>query len=187
MSLQPVEATLIAASVSAVVSTFAVIVTHLLTRKRDRMHRIWDRRADAYVEVVRSARTMATGRRDVLREKELPSGSLDSGSDQRTMLLTEARLDLFGTEEVKALHQVRLECFKSYVIALIEWRDMSIIPNAQKEPAGQRDIARKWAMVERRIAEFDAADDALVEAIRRETRFRKPKRQGWSRLAFWRD
>jgi hypothetical protein len=175
MPLQPVEATLIAASVGAVASTSAVIVTHLLTRRRDRTHRIWDRRADAYVEVVRSARTMASGRREVLRTREMPTGSLDPGSDQRTLLLTEAQLDLFGSPEVKRLHRERLECFKNYVKALRAWRDIKSLP-----PEEGHNLEDDWKLVEWAVKEWDRADDTLVEAVREEARFRRSGRR-WPR------
>ncbi|MFD6436199.1 hypothetical protein [Streptomyces venezuelae] len=176
MPLQPVEATLIAASVGAIASTSAVVVTHLLTRRRDRTHRIWDRRADAYVEVIRSARTLASGRREVLRTRQLPTGSLDPGSDQRTLLLTEAQLDLFGSEEVKRLHQERLECFRKYVNALRVWRDIKSLP-----PTEGHNLEEEWKLVEWTVKEWDRADDALVEAVRQEARFRRSGRRWFSR------
>ncbi|MET7828511.1 hypothetical protein ABZT23_28005 [Streptomyces sp. NPDC005386] len=185
MALQPVEATLIAASVGAVASTCAVLLTHLLARGRDRRHKVWDRRMDTYAEVIRSRRAMSRTRRDVLREKTFPDGPLDPDHEGKAFGLTEAQLEMFGSPEVIKLGDESFDALKGWMVALLEWRDLKML--APLDDDLRLKAEAKWAEFEKRAEIATAADEKLNEAIKREAKFRRSKREGWARLAFWRD
>jgi len=185
MALEPVEATLIAAPVGAVASTSAVLLTYLFARGRDRRHKVWDRRMDTYAEVIRSRRAMSRTRRDILREKTFPEGPLDPGYEGKEFGLTEAQLEMFCSSNVIKLGVESFEALKGWMVALLEWRDLKGL-SAFDESLKLKAEA-KWAEFEKRAEIATAADDALNEAIKREAQFRRSKREGLARLAFWRD
>ncbi|MFE3862073.1 hypothetical protein ACFXPT_16765 [Streptomyces goshikiensis] len=174
MPLQPVHATLLVGSVSAVVSVAAVVATHLLARGRERRHKTWDRRMDTYAEVLRSRESIARTRRDVLRDKKVFEETLDPDHDMKTWGLTEARLRMFGSAEIKKLSQESFETIKAWTLALIDWDRQTQI--ASIVPDGQAEADAKWAEVERLAEVVTAADTKLTDAILREAEFEKAKK-----------
>lgn len=185
MSLQPVQATLIAASVGALASTAAVLITHALTRGRERRHKTWDRRMETYAEVMRARTAMARTRRDVLREKKFPQGTLDPAHERKAFGLAEAQLAMFGSDEVIKLSDESFDALKGWMVALLEWRDLTELAPLGEELRLKAEA--KWAEFEKRVEIAARADDVLVEAIKREAKFRRSERERWARLAFWRD
>ncbi|MFI5640310.1 hypothetical protein ACIA8H_23285 [Streptomyces goshikiensis] len=174
MPLQPVHATLLVGSVSAVVSVAAVVATHLLARGRERRHKIWDRRMDTYAEVIRSRRAMARTRRDVLKEKRFPTGPLDPGYETKSFGLTEAQLEMFGSPEVIKLGDDSFKAFKGWMVALLEWRDLTNL--AEADPNLRPRVATKWAEFEERAKHAGEIDDLLNQAIKREAKFKKAEK-----------
>ncbi|MFF3710429.1 hypothetical protein [Streptomyces phaeochromogenes] len=172
MALQPWEATLIAASVTSVVSTAAVVVTHLLTRKRDRNHRVWDRQMDVYAEAMRLRRSLAATRRDVLSDKTFPTGALDPDYQAKEFWLSQAQLEMFGSPEVRAVNDMSFATLKHWTTALLEWRDLTAL--ARIDPKMQKQADAKWGELESLAETAKLADQRLVEAITAEAKFKKP-------------
>lgn len=185
-NVTPVEATLIATSVTATVSTAAVIITHRLTQGRDRRHRVWDRRMDVYAEVMRVQQAFARSRKNILRDKDLSAEPLDPSYEAKAFGLMEARLAMFGSSTIVKLNEEAFQAFKAWVVALFEWKALSSVPNPD-HPTIQREAEAKWAIVEKLFTEAEATHAAMVDAIKAEAEFKKTERTGLARLAIWRD
>lgn len=140
---------------------------------------------DTYAEVIRSRRAMGRTRRDVLREKTFPEGPLDPAHEARAFGLVEAQLEMFGSPEVVKLSAESFDALKGWMVALLEWRDLVML--SKIDNALQLKAEAKWAEFEKRAEIAAAADEKMNEAIRREAKFRRSKREGLARLAFWRD
>ncbi|MCX4457703.1 hypothetical protein OOK58_37750 [Streptomyces sp. NBC_01728] len=170
MALEPVEATLIAASVTSVVSTAAVVLTHLLARGRDRQHKVWDRKMDTYAEVVRLRQEMGRIRLEVLETKRPPTRSIDPDHDSRTFGLTQAQLKMFGSEKIKNLDLLSSMGFTQWMEALKAWNAMD------KGPETQHKRDTQWQVVEALARACTDFDRVLINAIEDEADF---KRSSW--------
>ncbi|PWK67198.1 hypothetical protein BCL76_109103 [Streptomyces sp. CG 926] len=174
MPLQPVHATLLVGSVGAVVSVAAVVATHLLARGRERRHKIWDRRMDTYAEVLRSRDAIARTRRDVLRTKNVFEERLDPDHDRKTWALTEAKLKMFGTDEVLKLSDRSHRDTRMWTMALIDWHGLTTV--ASVVPDGELGAGDMWEQVEILAKLADDSDTVLADAIKREAEFKKAKK-----------
>jgi hypothetical protein len=130
MALQPWEATLIAASVGAVASTSAVLLTHLLTRARDRRHKVWDRRMDTYKLLLRSRRHFAFARKQFLKTGNNPAELIDTERELKEMGLVAAELEMFGSSAVNAINLMTHVAYNQWVAATAEWRRLNSSPAA---------------------------------------------------------
>jgi hypothetical protein len=178
MALQPVEATLIAASVGAVASTAAVVITHLMTRARDRQHRLWDRRMDTYKHVLRSRRDLAFARSQFLDTKANPAELMDAQRELKEFSLIEAELYMFGSRNVNAINLAAHMIFNKWTKAAEEWREFH---NQSSDGTEARRMAdEKWEQIKSLIEAADRIDSRLTEAIKAEAEFRTlPKREWW--------
>ncbi|KOU97409.1 hypothetical protein ADK91_32785 [Streptomyces sp. XY511] len=172
--MQPVHATLLVGSVSAVVSVAAVVATHWLARGRERRHKIWDRRMDTYAEVLRSRDAIARTRRNVLRTKKVFEEWLDPDHDRKTWALTEAKLKMFGTDEVLELSDRSYRDTRMWTMALLDWHRLTTV--ASVVPDGKLDADDMWEQVETLTKIADESDTALADAIKREVEFKKAKK-----------
>ncbi|MER6329257.1 hypothetical protein ABT298_07945 [Streptomyces sp. NPDC001034] len=173
MALQPVEATLIAASVGAVASTSAVLLTHLLARGRDRRHKVWDRRMDTYAEVVRLRQEMGRVRLEVLETKRAPSRPIDPDHDSRMFGLTQAQLKMFGSEKIKDLDLLSSMGFNKWMEALGAWRAMN--QGGPITPETQHKLDMQWQVVEALARACVDFDRLLITAIEDEADFKKTR------------
>ncbi|GAB2867335.1 hypothetical protein GCM10027074_38570 [Streptomyces deserti] len=185
MALQPVEATLIVGAVGVLTTTSAVLITHRLTLRRDRQHRVWDRRMDTYEEVLRSRRVLAQHRAEVLRTQSAKSSVIDAEKELNAFLLTQAQLDMFGSPAVRALDTLSLAAFNHWARLLSEWRDLYARATSHFNNQEMWDEAdRKWAELKEASETVDLADRRLVEVIRDEAEFSRFRaRTPWQRLA----
>ncbi|WP_217231617.1 hypothetical protein [Streptomyces anulatus] len=178
MALEPVEATLIAASVTSVVSTAAVLLTHLLTRGRERRHKVWDRRMDTYAEVVRMRQQVGRFRQQVLENEVPPDGPIDPDYESRTFSVTEAHLAMFGTRVVTGLDLMCTTAFNNWMEAMLEWQVLRA--RASTDPEAEQKAAAKWLDVQRWGQTSATMDIQLLGAILKEAEFKEVTR--WSRL-----
>ncbi|MEU3201178.1 hypothetical protein [Streptomyces sp. NPDC006996] len=168
MALEPWEATILAASVTSVVSTVAVLLTHRLTRKRDREFRVWERRMDTYSEVVRIRQELGRMRHEVLETKSPPSRPIDPDHDSRAFGLTQAKLKMFGSEKIKNLDLLSSNGFIMWMEAVSAWKEIG-----QADTATQEEHDEAWQQVvglARACADFDRV---LVKAIEDAAEFKK--------------
>ncbi|WP_327303034.1 hypothetical protein OG730_05060 [Streptomyces sp. NBC_01298] len=155
-------------------STAAVLGTHVLAQRRERRHRLWDRRMDTYAEVLRSREAIARTRRDVLRDKKVFEETLDPNHDMKVWGLTEAKLEMFGSAEIKKLSEESFATIKAWTLALIDWHRQTQI--ASVVPNGEAEADAKWAEVERQAGVAARADTKLADAIKREAEFKKAEK-----------
>lgn len=179
MALQPVEATLIAASVGSVTSTAAVVITHLLTRRRDRLHRIWDRRMDAYEEVLRQRRAFSSARDKFIRDKQSVEALFNVTQQQKEFWATRMKLEMFGSGTVKAM-EMSTDISSLWFNAFEEWRRVDELASSSIE-AGLAET-RKWAQLEEIAKRADKEDQRLIETIRAEAAFRPTHKLYWWKL-----
>src|SRR5882757_1775451 len=142
MALEPVEATLIAASVGAAASTSAVVITHLLTRDRDRRHKVWDRRMDTYKLLLRSRRDFAFARSQFLRTGNNPAGLINTEREIEDFGLINAELEMFGSTAVNVVDLATNIRFNQWVAATAEWRKLNSSPSSDVE--AHREADEKW-------------------------------------------
>ncbi|MFJ8139198.1 hypothetical protein [Streptomyces sp. NPDC096013] len=184
MALQPVEATLIVGTASVLASTSAVLVTHRLTRGRERQHRVWDRRMDTYKEVLRVRRVLAQHRADVLHTKSPKLAIHDVEGELKAFMLMQAQLDMFGSPAIRGLDTLSLAAFNHWHSALSEWSELHARATAHfgdKEMWAAADL--KWAEIEEFAKTVDQADRLLADAVRDEAAFKERRRTPWwSRL-----
>ncbi|MFG2349452.1 hypothetical protein [Streptomyces phaeochromogenes] len=183
MALQPVEATLIVGTASVLASTSAVLVTHRLTRGRERQHRVWDRRMDTYKEVLRMRRVLAQHRADVLRTKSPKSPKsaiLDIEGEVKAFMLMQAQLDMFGSPAIRALDTISLAAFNHWHRDLSEWSELHARATAHRDNKDLWAAAdKKWAEIEEFAKTVDLADQTLAEAVRDEAAFKDGGRTPW--------
>lgn len=185
MVLEPVEATLIAASVTSVVSTAAVVATHRLTRGRERRHKVWDRRMDTYVELLKSRRAMGAARRDFLAKRTTPSQVFDAEQELKDLGSLRAQLSMFGSTAVHALDDLALTGFTVWMKAVSEWRDFDSM--ARADPESARKAEEKLEQIKTLSENADLIEKRLTEAILAEADFKVPfKLERW-RSPFRRD
>ncbi|MFG2373705.1 hypothetical protein ACGFY9_19800 [Streptomyces sp. NPDC048504] len=180
MALQPVEATLIVGTASVLASTSAVLVTHRLTRNRERQHRVWDRRMDTYKEALRVRRVLAQHRADVLHAKSAKAALLDAEGEFKAFMLMQAQLEMFGSPAIRALDTLSLAAFNHWNRALSEWRELHARATAHHSNADMWAAAdEKWAEVEDFAKTVDLADRQLADAVRDEAAFKTRSRTPW--------
>ncbi|MFJ6481142.1 hypothetical protein ACIQK6_13610 [Streptomyces sp. NPDC091682] len=183
-TLTPVQATLIATSITATVSTIAVVITHRLTLSRDRRHRLWDRRMDTYAEVLKATRDVAMVRSEAQSKQRLPDGTYAKFESSLENLLS-AKVAMFGSLTVIQLKNEAFATFALWVKAWGTWERSNQM--AQTIPEEVEDARQYWEVVEGLSKAANEADKALADAIKAEAKFKRIKRTGWARLAFWRD
>ncbi|WP_060176884.1 hypothetical protein [Streptomyces sp. IMTB 1903] len=183
-TLTPVQATLIATSITATASAIAVVITHRLTLSRDRRHRLWDRRMDTYAEVLKAAGDLSSVRSHALSKQKLPGDGYDKFESSLQDLLS-AKVAMFGSPAVTELNSKALVAFAAWFAAWGRWRSSHVL--AQTIPEEVEDARRYWEKVEELSNAADEADKALAAAIKAEAKFKKTERTGLARLAFWRD
>ncbi|MFE6128563.1 hypothetical protein ACFQ6Q_09865 [Streptomyces sp. NPDC056437] len=185
MALQPVEATLIVGAVGVLTTTTAVVITHRLTLRRDRQHRLWDRRMDTYEEVLRTRRALAQHRAEVLRTQSAKSSIIDPGKELNAFLLTQAQLDMFGSPAIRALDTLSLAAFNHWARLLSEWRDLHARAISHFNNQEMYDEAdERWAELVHASKSVDLADRRLSEVIRDEAEFKQFRGPNlWQRLA----
>jgi hypothetical protein len=180
MALEPVEATLIAASVTSVVSTAAVLLTHLLARGRDRRHKVWDRKMDMYVELLKSRRAMGSARRDFLAKRTTPSQVFNAEEELKDLGIIRAQLSMFGSTAVNALDDLALAGFTQWMKAISEWRDFDNM--ARADPESARKAEEKLEQIKALSENADLIEKRLTEAILAEADFKVPfKLERWRR------
>ncbi|MFF7748804.1 hypothetical protein ACFZCP_06015 [Streptomyces sp. NPDC007971] len=184
MALQPVEATLIVGTASVLASTSAVLITHRLTIRRDRQHRVWDRRMDTYKEVLRTRRILSQHRTDVLRTQSAKSAITDVEGELNAFHLTQAQLTMFGSNAIKALDTISLAAFNNWSRALSQWSDLNARATAHLSNREMWEVAdRKWAELQELAKTVDLADQLLAKAIRDEAEFKdRLHTPWWSRM-----
>jgi hypothetical protein len=137
------------------------------TIRHDREARVWDRRADAYVETL-----AAISNRQVRRGLDMGTRPMDHRLRTGMQALAikyqmdaaglEARLQAFGSEPVFSAVQASSTAHRDAVAAYDAWRAASAPEasrNGMEKPRRAADAARKAA---------NDADDAVTEQIRRE-------------------
>ncbi|MFD9190131.1 hypothetical protein ACFWCA_18080 [Streptomyces phaeochromogenes] len=172
MALQPVEATLIAASVTSVVSTAAVVATHLLTRGRERRHKVWDRKMDTYKLLLRSRRDFAFARKQFLKTGNNPAELIDTERELKEMSLVAAELEMFGSSAVNTINLMTHYAYSEWVVATAEWRRLNSSPSADAE--AHRKADEKWEDIKSLTEKADLIDEQLAEAIKAEADFKVP-------------
>jgi hypothetical protein len=135
---------------------------------RDREARVWDRRADAYVETL-----AAIHNRQIRRGLERGTRPMDHRLRAGMQALTskyevdaaglEARLQAFGSGQVFSAVQASSTADRDAVAAYDSWRAAVAAPGTS---AKDLEKARTAADAARKAA--DDADDAVIEQIRRE-------------------
>ena len=134
----------------------------------DREARVWDRRADAYVETLTAIhnrqvrRGLGMGTRPMDHRLRAGMQAL-AGKYQMDAAGLEARLQAFGSERVFSAVQTSSTADRDAVAAYDSWRTavgaLGASPKDQEKARRAADAARKAA---------DEADDAVIEQIRRE-------------------
>ncbi|MFF7545722.1 hypothetical protein ACFZCU_19150 [Streptomyces canus] len=184
MALQPVEATLIVGTASVLASTSAVLITHRLALRRDRQHRVWDRRMDTYKEVLRTRRILSQHRTDVLRTQSSGTAITDVAGELQAFHLTQAQLTMFGSDAIRALDTLSLAAFNNWSRTLSEWSDLNARATAHLKNSEMWEAAdRKWAELQELAKSVDLADQHLAKAIRNEAEFKAGLHTArWSRI-----
>jgi hypothetical protein len=137
-----------------------------------RESRVWDRRADVYVEAL-----AAVHHRQIRREFETQTGPLDDQTRKRTQEyiaiyqqsdwhMLEGRLLAFASEPVITAVQASSAAHRDAIEAFMSW-----------QAAGASSETRKAVDKTRKAAE--AADDAIVEQIRTELQGRGQPLGDW--------
>ncbi|MET9607211.1 hypothetical protein ABZZ17_19345 [Streptomyces sp. NPDC006512] len=188
MNLTPVQATLIATVVTTVVTTSTVAGTHLLTRARERRHLIWNRRMDAYGAAVQSCVALARMRQEIAARVDRGSDN-DTVPDMTALGLVGAQVEMFGSRQVADLWNQFFDAVHSwtYALDLVEGRIRVVvvatdsfgltsaplppIPEPSAEEKQEANLRRLDAAGERATA----ADARLLQAIKREARFQRPR------------
>jgi hypothetical protein len=138
------------------------------TIRHDREVRIWDRRADAYVEAL-----AAIHNRQIRRGLDMGTRPMDdrlragmkalASKYQMDAASLEARLQAFGSEPVFSAVQASSTAHRDAIAAYDSWRAAGGAPETAAEGLEK---ARRAADSAREAA--DDADDAVIEQIRRE-------------------
>ncbi|GHD56043.1 hypothetical protein ACFQL8_17115 [Streptomyces goshikiensis] len=171
MPLQPVEATLIAASVTSLVSTVAVVVTHRLTQARERRHRVWDRRMDTYAELSKTYMIVGENREYIRRHMKAAEDFLPDFTDDAYALL-DAKLALFGSPEIMHLSERTFEALEQWVAKINAWIELAH-PDGFDTFVPSRNADRAWQEFEEAADLAKAADLELATALLLEARFKK--------------
>jgi hypothetical protein len=149
------------------------------TIKHARESRVWDRRADVYIDAL-----AAVNYRQIRRGFETLTQPVDDQARQRTQAYLagqeqdwpglEARLQAFASEPVFGAVQASSTVHRDAIKSFGTWRAMAVAPGSTDEHreavATQVGEARKAA---------DAADDAVVELIRAELQGRGRPLADW--------
>lgn len=174
-SLSPVNPIVTAAAIGVggtvlvgVAGFTAAIWNTKQTIRHDREARVWDRRADAYVETL-----AAISNRQVRRGLDMGTRPMDHRLRTGMQALAikyqmdaaglEARLQAFGSEPVFSAVQASSTAHRDAVAAYDAWRAEASAPEASRNGMEK---ARRAADAARKAA--DDADDAVTEQIRRE-------------------
>ena len=133
------------------------------TVKHAHESRVWDRRADVYIDTL-----AALNYRQIRRGFETLTHPVDEQTRQRAQTYLdghdedwpglEARLQAFASEPVFSAVQASSTAHRDAIRAFESWRALAIMPGGSPESAAVQE-ARKAA---------EAADDAVVELIRAE-------------------
>jgi hypothetical protein len=120
-------------------------------------------------------------RLEVLETKRPPSRPIDPDHDSRTFGLTQARLKMFGSENVKSLDLLSSMGFTRWLEALEAWKAMSMAAPTE-EMEYKRDT--QWRIVEALGRACGDFDKVLITAIENEADFKKAPWWGprWKRL-----
>ncbi|MGQ4471935.1 hypothetical protein ACN6K6_004721 [Streptomyces violaceoruber] len=184
MALQPVEATLIGAAVGALAATSVALLTHLLTRGRDRAFRVWERRMDTYQEVLRTRDVLARHRAELLRSQSESADFPDPDRVLNAIFLSRIQLDMFGSPGIKTVEMFAWVAFNHWHSALSEWRQLHARARAHFNNQEMYDAAdRKWKEVKDLAKTVDLMDQRLAEAIRAEAKFEEYARSKWRERA----
>jgi hypothetical protein len=180
MALQPVEATLIGAVVGALAATSVALLTHLLTRHRDRAFRVWERRMNTYQEVLRTRDVLARHRKELLRTQGSGSEFLDLEKELSAIFLSRIQLGMFGSPGIKTVEMFAWVAFNNWHGVLSEWRGLQARATAHYNNQDLYDAAdKKWVEVKELAETVGLLDRRLVEAIEGEADFKEYARRTW--------
>jgi hypothetical protein len=147
--------------------------------RHDREARVWDRRADAYVETLaaihnrQTRRGLEMGTRPM--DHRLRVGMQDLASKyEMDVAILDARLVSFGSELVFTSVQASSTAHRDAVAAYDSWRAALVTLGVSRSGL---EVARRAADAARKAA--DDADDAVVEQIRRELQGRGKPLSDW--------
>ncbi|WP_151480050.1 hypothetical protein [Streptomyces albicerus] len=155
-----------------------MLLTHLLTRARDRRHKVWDRKMDTYKLLLRSRRDFAYARSQFLKTGNNPAELINAERELKEMSLIAAELEMFGSSAVNAINLETNIAFGQWAGATAEWRRLNSSPSADTE--AHRKADEKWEDIERLTENADLIDERLAEAIKAEANFKVPfKLERW--------
>ncbi|TDU01855.1 hypothetical protein EDD99_0235 [Streptomyces sp. 846.5] len=157
MAIDAAEAALIGASVGAAASIFTTTVTHLAAGRRERVARVWGRRAAVYDELVVIVRRVGRLRDAVLASGEFPAHGEALVADT---LAVAARLGLYAPKHLVSAYSTSTEAMERWLRAWGEWHEQ------QETNARMSSVDPLWNAFVAGVETSENADQRLMRLLR---------------------
>ncbi|MFJ4833679.1 hypothetical protein ACIP79_27785 [Streptomyces sp. NPDC088747] len=171
MRITPVVAALTGTSLGALASLIAAGITQRATTLRDRERRLWDRRADAYSDVMATIHTFARLRAYASRTGRLPKsrGRQDEATDSAAALA--ARIEIYGSEALRGACVRSFDAMQAWMSAWERWHKQG---EGHRLPNDEDALWLKFTMC---VEESRKADSQLLGLLRDDVHGKPRKRK----------
>ncbi|MFC1400657.1 MULTISPECIES: hypothetical protein [Streptacidiphilus] len=157
MTINAAEAAMIGASIGAAASIVTSTVTHISASRRERVARVWDRRAAVYDELVVIVRRVGRLRDAVLASGEFPTHGEALVADT---LAVAARLGLYAPEHLVSAYSTSTEAMERWLCAWGEWHEQ------QETNARMTRVDPLWNAFVADVESSENADQRLMRLLR---------------------
>ncbi|NEA56176.1 hypothetical protein G3I60_18980 [Streptomyces sp. SID13666] len=133
------------------------------TTRREREHRVWDRRMAVYDESLILIHRIAHDRGEMVRTGILPERR-NPQTDRADITPVLAKLEIYGSDQLLAAHEKTFEAMREWINAWGIWK-------TQEETNPRRsDRDPLWVIVTEGVRKAEEADRRFVELLRAEAR-----------------
>jgi hypothetical protein len=171
MRFTQAEAVLSGAGVAGFFTLLAVLVTHFASRRREHdqrqeqrywehEHRLWERRANVFDDVMTEVHKFASVRETVMDSEEFPEYERYLKETDESFPALAGRIELYSTDELLEVHAKMFDTRQAWMAA---WRKYASRPLDER----LRDADPRWQEFSAQVAASRKADVEVVLMLRK--------------------